>query len=256
MSKLNFVIILIITLFVGAVYCGNQQQKQGEEIMAEYPNLKVGVVLSGCGVYDGAEIHEATITLLALDKAKAQIVCMAPDVNQAHVINHTNGEVAEGVERNVLTEAARIARGEIENLKNVTANDIDALVFPGGFGAAKNLCTFAFDGINCTVNPEVERLIKEMHAAKKSLAFICIAPVLGAKVLGEFNPQLTIGNDEGTATAIETMGGKHVVCAVDEIAIDKTNKIVSTPAYMLGPSISYIAKGIEKCVNKVLEMAK
>lgn len=224
--------------------------------MAEYPDVKVGVVLSGCGVYDGAEIHEATITLLALDKAKAQITCMAPDVNQAHVINHLNGEVAEGIERNVLTEAARIARGEIKNMIHITANDLDALIFPGGFGAAKNLCTFAFDGKNCQVNPEVERLIKEMHTAKKPLGFICIAPALGAKVLGKFNPQLTIGNDDGTAAAIEVMGGKHVLCAVDEIAVDKTNKIVSTPAYMLGPSISYVAKGIEKCVNKVLEMSK
>ena len=224
--------------------------------MIEYPDVKVGVVLAGCGVYDGSEIHEATITLLALDKAKAQIICMAPNIAQAHVVNHLNGEVVKGTGRNVLTEATRIARGEIKNIKTVTANDLDALLFPGGFGAAKNLCTFAFEGKDCKVNPEVERLIKEIHAAKKPMGFMCIAPVLAAKILGEFSPQLTIGNDEGTATAIEAMGGNHVACAVDEISVDESNKIVSTPAYMLGPSISYIAKGIEKLVNKVMEMAK
>lgn len=219
-------------------------------------DIKVGVVLAGCGVYDGSEIHEATITLLALDKANAQIICMAPEVDQVHVINHQNGEVVEGTVRNVLTEAARIARGEIKNMKDIAAKDLDALIFPGGYGAAKNLCTFAFDEKDCKVNPEVERLIKEMHTEKKPLAFICIAPVIAAKVLGKFNPELTIGNDEGTTAAIEAMGGKHVVCAVDEIAVDEGNKIVSTPAYMLGPSISHVAKGIEKCVNKVLEMTK
>lgn len=224
--------------------------------MASYSEVKVGVVLAGCGVYDGAEIHEATITLLALDRAKAQIICMAPNVEQAHVIDHTKGDVVKGETRNVLIEAARIARGEIKNMKDISANDLDALVFPGGYGAAKNLCTFAFDGVDCKVNPEVERLITEMHSAKKPLAFICIAPVIGAKVLGKFNPKLTIGNDKGTAAAIEAMGGKHIVCAIDEITVDKRNKIVSTPAYMLGPTIAHVAKGIEKCVNQILEMVK
>lgn len=224
--------------------------------MGKYEGKKVGVVLAGCGVYDGAEIHESVITLLALDKAGANIVCMAPDVSQMHVIDHVKGEPVAGENRNVLIESARIARGEIKNMNDVKAADLDALIFPGGFGVAKNLCTFAVDGVDCKVNPEVERLVKEMHQAKKPLGFICIAPAMGAKILGSHQPKLTIGSDADTAQAIEKMGGKHVVCKVDEAAVDEVNKIVSTPAYMLGPSIAHVAKGIEKCVEEVLKMTK
>ena len=224
--------------------------------MAQYEGKKVGVVLSGCGVYDGAEIHESVITLLALDKAGAKVICMAPDVSQMHVINHMKGEPAAGENRNVLIESARIARGEIKNMKDVTATDLDALIFPGGFGAAKNLCTFAVDGVDCKVNAEVERLVNEMHRAKKPIGFICIAPAMAAKILGSHQPKLTIGSDPGTAQAIEKMGGKHVECTVYEAAVDDVNKVVSTPAYMLGPSIAHVAKGIEKCVEQVLKIAK
>jgi len=222
--------------------------------MALYNDKKVGVVLSGCGVYDGSEIHEAVLTLLALDRLGAQIICMAPDVSQMHVIDHSKGEPSKGENRNVMVESARIARGEIKNMKDMTANDLDALIFPGGFGAAKNLCTFAVDGVDCSVNADVERLVKEMHAAKKPQGFICIAPVLAARILGEFKPRLTIGKDADTASAIEKMGGTHVNCNVDEAAIDNVNKIVSAPAYMLGPTISYVAKGIDKCVEEVLKL--
>ena len=215
---------------------------------------KVGVVLSGCGVYDGAEIYEATLTLFFLDRAGAEIICMAPDVDQMDVVNHIKGE-ATGEKRNVLVEASRIARGVIKDIKDVKAGDIDALVFPGGFGAAKNLCNFAVKGADCTVNPGVEKLIKEMHSAKKPIGFICIAPVIAAKVLGSFNPQLTIGNDKGTAEAIEKMGGKHVVSPVENAVVDQKNKIVTTPAYMLGPNISKVALGIEKVINEVLKLA-
>ncbi len=145
---------------------------------------KVGVVLSGCGVYDGAEIHEAVITLLALDRAGAEAICMAPDTEQMHVVNHLTGDVAEGQSRNVLVESARIARGNIKNIKDVKAADIDALMFPGGFGAAKNLCDFAVKGADCSVNPEVTRLVKEVMSAKKPLAAVCIAPALISKVKG------------------------------------------------------------------------
>ena len=224
--------------------------------MAQYEGKKVGVVLSGCGVYDGAEIHESVITLLALDKAGAKVICMAPDVPQMHVINHMKGEPAAGENRNVLIESARIARGEIKNMKDVTAADLDALIFPGGYGAAKNLCTFAVDGVDCKVNAEVERLVNEMHRAKKPIGFICIAPAMAAKILGSHQPKLTIGSDPGTAQAIEKMGGKHVECTVYEAAVDDVNKVVSTPAYMLGPSIAHVAKGIEKCVEQVLKIAK
>jgi enhancing lycopene biosynthesis protein 2 len=224
--------------------------------MSDHTNNKIGVVLSGCGVYDGGEIHESVITLLALDEAKAEIKCIAPDIDQMHVIDHTKDEPAAGESRNVLKEAARIARGEITDIAEITANDLDALIFPGGFGVAKNLCTFATDGTNCSVNSEIERLVKEMYEAKKPLAFICIAPAMAAKILGEHGPKLTIGNDKGTTEAIESMGGIHVECTVENIVVDEENKIVTTPAYMLGPSISHIAKGIRKCVNKVLEMTE
>lgn len=217
---------------------------------------KVGVVLSGCGFLDGTEIHEAILALYFLDRAGAEIIRMAPDINQLHVIDHSSSEVAEGETRKVFIESARIARGEIKKMEEIKADDLDALIFPGGYGAAKNLSDFAVKGVECTVNPEVERLIKEMKEAKKPLGFICIAPVIAAKVLGEANPKLTIGNDKDTATAIEKMGGKHIVCEVDGIAIDEENKIVSTPAYMLGPTIYKVSLGIEKLVAKVLELAQ
>ncbi len=216
---------------------------------------KIGVVLSGCGVYDGAEIHEATLTLYFLDRAGAQIVCMAPDVEQMHVIDHSKGEPTDE-KRRVLNEAARIARGEIKDLAAIKAADLDGLIFPGGFGAAKNLCDFAVKGTDCTVNPEVERLIREMHTAGKPLGFECIAPVLAAKVLGSFKPRLTIGNDAGTAAAIETMGGRHVNTSVEDIVVCAENIIVTTPAYMLGPTISRVALGIEKLVQEVLRLAR
>jgi enhancing lycopene biosynthesis protein 2 len=215
---------------------------------------KVGVVLSGCGVFDGAEIHESALTLFFLDRAGSKIICMAPNVDQMDVINHMKGETA-GEKRNVLIEASRIARGDIKDIKDVKATDLDALVFPGGFGAAKNLCNFAVKGADCSVNADVQRLIKEMHSAKKPIGFVCIAPVIAAKVLGSFNPQLTIGNDKDTAEAIEKMGGKHVVSTVDTIVVDQRNKIVTTPAYMLGPTISKVALGIEKLIKEVLKMA-
>lgn len=216
---------------------------------------KVGVVLSGCGFLDGSEIHEATLTLFYLDRAGAEIIQMAPDISQSDVINHLVSEPVAGETREVLTESARISRGDIRKIDEIKADDLDALIFPGGFGAAKVLCDFAFKGVDCTVNPQVERLIRKMHGAKKPIGFICIAPVLAAKVLGTDSPQLTIGTDSGTADAIEQMGGKHIMCEVDEIAVDEQNKIVSAPAYMLGPTISKVALGIEKLVDKVLELA-
>lgn len=217
--------------------------------------VKVGVVLSGCGVFDGAEIHEATLTLLFLDRAGADIICMAPDVDQMDVVNHMKGE-AMAEKRNILIEASRIARGNIKNIKDVTSADLDALVFPGGYGAAKNLCNFAIKGVDCTVNPDVDRLIKAMHGARKPTGFICIAPVIAAKVLGFASPKITIGNDAGTAQAIEKMGGKHITCSVENAVVDIENKIVTTPAYMLGPTISKVSLGIEKLVTELLKLAR
>ena len=215
---------------------------------------KVGVVLSGCGVYDGSEIHEAVITLLALDRAGAEVICMAPDIDQLHVVNHLTGEVAEGESRNVLVESARIARGNIVDIKGVTAADFDALILPGGFGAAKNLCDFAVNGPDCSVNPDVARLLKETVQAKKPLGAVCIAPALLAKVLGDVAPSLTIGSDAGTAEAMQKMGASHVDCPVRETVVDRDNKIVTSPAYMLAGRINEAADGIEKTVKTLLSM--
>lgn len=217
---------------------------------------KVGVVLSGCGVYDGSEIHEAVLTLLALDRAGVDIVCMAPDMEQMHVVNHLTGEEAPGEKRNVLVEAARIARGDIKALSDVQAADLDAVIFPGGFGAAKNLCDFAVKGPDCSVHPEVARLVREIVQAKKPLAAICIAPAMVSKVLGneKLAHKLTIGTDEETGAALQQMGSEHVSCPVREFVVDRENKIVSTPAYMLAGRISEAAEGIEKTVKTLLEM--
>ncbi len=216
---------------------------------------RVGVILSGSGYLDGAEIQEATLTLLYLDRRGAKVVAMAPDVMQMHVVDHVKGEPAAGEARNVLAEAARITRGAIVDVKTVKAGDLDALILPGGFGVAKNLCTFATAGVKLEVNPDVERLIRDMSAAGKPLGFVCIAPVIAAKVLGSKKVKLTIGNDPATAAAVNALGAIHVDSPVDQIVVDERNKVVSTPAYMLGPSIAPVAAGIERLVGAVLEMA-
>ena len=218
---------------------------------------KVGVLLSGCGVFDGAEIHESVITLLALDRAGAEIVCMAPNVDQMHVIDHLQGEPT-GETRNVLVESARIARGEIQDLAEVKGDALDALIIPGGFGAAKNLCTFAVAGPAAEVHPEVARLVKEMVAAKKPIGAMCIAPAVLATVLGKAaggdGAEITIGTDEETAGALSAMGVTHLPCPVDESRTDGGRKLVTTPAYMLAGRISEAAAGIEKLVAEVLRL--
>jgi enhancing lycopene biosynthesis protein 2 len=214
----------------------------------------IGVVLSGCGVYDGSEIHEAVLTLLALDRAGAAALCMAPNIPQHHVVNHLTGEESVGEKRNVLVEAARIARGKTRDLKSVSASEIHGLIFPGGFGAAKNLWEYAFKGVAGSVNTDVARLAREVHAAGKPIGVICIAPVLVAKIFGSENPRLTIGHDEKTAKDIEALGGKHVVCPVTELVVDNERKLVSTPAYMLGQRIGEVANGIDKLVSNLLAM--
>ncbi|MEJ2199725.1 MAG: isoprenoid biosynthesis glyoxalase ElbB [Desulfuromonadaceae bacterium] len=217
---------------------------------------KVGVILAGCGVFDGSEIHEAVITLLAIDRAGAEAVCMAPNIDQMHVINHLSGDVSAGERRNVLVESARIARGKIKDLKDVQVADFDALILPGGFGAAKNLCDFAVKGAECEVHPEVAQLVQETVKARKPLAAVCIAPVLLSKILGDLQlpHKLTIGNDEGTAQAVTTMGSEHVNCPVTECVVDKANKIITSPAYMLAGRISEAAEGVEKTVKTLIGM--
>lgn len=213
---------------------------------------KIGVILSGCGHLDGAEIHESVLTLLAIDRSGAEAVCLAPDIPQHHVINHRTGEPSENQTRNVLEEAARIARGAITELKKADISQLDALVLPGGFGAAKNLCDFAFKGTDCTVNADVATAIRSVYDAGKPLGFICIAPVIAAKVLGREPIELTIGNDRETALGIEAMGARHVDCPAWNTVVSKGGKIISTPAYMLGLSIGEVAKGIEKLIEAVV----
>lgn len=213
---------------------------------------KVAVILSGCGVYDGAEIHESVITLLRLDQRGAQVQCFAPNIAQMHVINHLTGEEMPET-RNVLVESARIARGEVKDIREANAEDFDALIVPGGFGSAKNLSNFAVEGTGCTVQPDVLALTEAFAEAGKPVGLICISPALAAKIYGP-GVICTIGNDADTAAALNKMGATHKDCAVSEIVEDKARKLVTTPAYMLAQSISEAASGINKLVDRVLEL--
>jgi enhancing lycopene biosynthesis protein 2 len=210
---------------------------------------KFAVVLSGSGVYDGAEIHEATLSLLAIDKKGAHYQCFAPDINQHHVINHITGEEMPET-RNVLVESARIARGNIKPLSEFKASDFDVLLFPGGFGVAKNLSTLAFKGSDCSVNKDVERAVVEMVEAKKPIGALCIAPAVIAQILK--GALVTIGNEEGTIKVIEDMGSKHEMKTYGEVTIDEKYKLVTTPCYMLDSTISQIADGVEKVVEALI----
>jgi enhancing lycopene biosynthesis protein 2 len=213
---------------------------------------KIAVVLSGCGVYDGAEIHEAVLTMLAIASNGAVYEIFAPDINQHHVVNHLNGsEMDES--RNVLTESARIARGNIKALSEFDGKEYDAIIFPGGFGAAKNLSTFAFDGSDCKVNSDVESAIKEMISLGKPIGALCISPVILAKILGEV--ELTIGDDAGTIQAIEKMGATHTSTTHGEVVVDRQHKIVTTPCYMLDATITQIDEGARNVVKALLDLA-
>ena len=216
---------------------------------------KVGVLLSGCGVNDGAEIQETVITMLALDRAGVEMVLMAPNIDQMHVINHYTGQEMNEF-RNVLVESSRIARGNIKDIVEVSGNDVDALIIPGGFGVTKNLCDYAMAGPECSINPDVYRLVTEVHLLQKPIGAICIAPAMMAKILSEQDEsaKMTIGSDKTIASDIKAMGSTHVLCSVSEMIVDKEKKMVSTPAYMEALSIKEAAEGIEKLVAKVLEM--
>ncbi len=208
------------------------------------------VVLSGAGVFDGSEIHEAVMTLYAIKKHGASYKIFAPDIYQHHVINHITGEEMPE-QRNVLVESARIARGSIIPLSNYDPTTVDGIIFPGGFGAAKNLSTFAFDGSDCKVNHEVERAIRLTHDMHKPIGALCIAPVVVARVLGDV--QLTIGNDKGTASALEEMGAHHAAADHGEVVVDKGNLVFTTPCYMLDATIVNIADGANAIVAEMLK---
>lgn len=214
---------------------------------------KIAVVLAGCGVYDGAEIHEAVLTLLALDQRGVTYQCLAPNIEQMHVVNHLTGQPVAGEKRNVLVEAARIARGNIQDIATARVEDFDAMIVPGGFGAAKNLCDFAVNGSAMTVQPDFLRFAQAIRDARKPIGLICISPAMSASIFGE-GVQCTIGNDAETAAAIEAMGAKHVNCPVEKAVVDERNKLVTSPAYMLAQNISEVAKSIDSCVESVLKL--
>ncbi len=213
----------------------------------------VGVVLAGCGHKDGSEIQEALLTLLALDRRGVTVRAFAPDVAQRDVVDHLLGQPGEG-SRNVLHEAARLVRGKIAPLAKADAATLDAVILPGGFGAAKNLCTWASDGPAMTVRPELEALLRSAHAARKPLGFICIAPVIAAKLFPGVH--LTLGDDEGTMAKVRSLGAQPVARTVEEIEVDADRRIVSTPAYMYDDtSIAHVAVGIDRLVEAVLKLA-
>ncbi|RLU00697.1 isoprenoid biosynthesis glyoxalase ElbB [Ketobacter sp.] len=215
---------------------------------------KVAVILSGCGVFDGAEIYEATLVQLRLDEAGVEFQCMAPNVSQMHVLNHMTGEEMPET-RNVLVESARLCRGNIIDLAEARAEDYDAVIVPGGFGVAKNLSSFAVDGTGMSVNEDLVNFIQAMNQQGKPVGLVCIAPALAPKLFGE-GVKCTLGSDEDDAAkAVVAMGASHESCAVDEISIDETRKLVTTPAYMLAGRISEASAGISKLVEAVLARA-
>ena len=214
---------------------------------------KIAVILSGCGNKDGAEIHESVMSLWAIHKHGAEYQCFAPDIEQHHVLNFiTNQEMAE--KRNVLVESARIARGNIKDLKDYRVDDFDGLIIPGGLGVAKNLSTFAFEGADCTVNEDVVRAVRETAAQNKPIGALCIAPAIIAKILGDV--VVTIGQDSGTEATIVKMGASHEKTTHGEIVIDKEKKVVTTPCYMLDARVDQIGEGAEKLVMTLLEMIR
>lgn len=211
---------------------------------------KFAVILSGNGVRDGAEIHESVLTLLAIKKHGADYEIFAPDVMQHHVVNHITGkEMPE--KRNVLTEAARIARGKIRPLSEFNARMFDALIFPGGFGAAKNLCTYAFDGAECNVLPDVEKAVKDMVSLQKPIGAMCISPVIISKILG--NVEVTVGDDQETIHDIIQMGSKHKITTHGEVVKDDRRLIYTTPCYMLNADILQIELGTNKLIEAIIK---
>ncbi|QIZ78283.1 isoprenoid biosynthesis glyoxalase ElbB [Ferrimonas lipolytica] len=214
---------------------------------------RIAVILSGCGVYDGTEVHEAVLTLLALQRAGTQVQCFAPDRNQMHVINHLTGEVMAEM-RNILVESARIARGEVKAIAELNVAEFDALIVPGGFGAAKNLCDFAHAGTGMHVADDVKQVCRAFVDAGKVSGYLCIAPIMLPQIVGAGTVG-TIGDDVDTAAAYTLMGGQHQSCSVAQVAVDTTNKVVSSPAYMLAGDIGEAAQSVDALVDKVLQLA-
>jgi len=221
--------------------------------------LKVAVLLAGCGHLDGAEVREAVLTLLALDQHGAAFQCLAPDADQFHVVSHVTGQPVPGAVRNILEESSRIARvGQCLDLAQASVADYDALVMPGGFGVAKNHCSFAFKGAEGDVRPDVAAFVRGFFDAKKPVGAICIAPALVALTLaGRTSTELTLGNDVGCAAAVTTLGQHHRdTPSAREVVVDEANKLVTTAAYMFNDArLSDVWTGIERCVAEVLKRA-
>jgi enhancing lycopene biosynthesis protein 2 len=215
---------------------------------------QIGVILAGCGIYDGSETHEAVLTLLSIDNAGATAVCFAPDIEQYQVIDHRTGEVVPDERRNVLVESARLVRGKVFDLTTIDSSKLDALILPGGYGAAKNLCDYALRGTDFEVLPSVASAIAAFRREDKPIGFICVAPVIAARIFGSEHVELTIGNNRKTADDIESFGARNIEKGAEEIVVSSTGKIVSTPAYMIGTSIRHVAKGIDALVRKVIEL--
>ena len=212
----------------------------------------VAVILSGCGVYDGTEIHEAVLTLLNIERHQGVYQCFAPNITQHHVIDHITGK-EKNETRNVLVEAARIARGNIKELSELSAKDFDAVIVPGGFGAAKNLCNLNDKGHNMEILPQLKNAIQMFILEKKPIGLICIAPAMAGRLF-ESEVRCTIGNDKETAAIIEKTGAHHIECNVDDIVVDEKHRLVTTPAYMLAQSTTEADAGISKLVNTILAM--
>ncbi len=209
------------------------------------------IVLSGCGVYDGAEIHEATMAMLAVRKKGHQYQIFAPNMWQYHVVNHLTGEEMPE-KRNVLVESARIARGNIKDLKDFDAAQFDALIFAGGFGVAKNLCDFAVKGENYQVSDSVAKVIKDMYAAGKPIGAMCVSPILLAGVLD--GVKITLGDPCDSSRAAEKHGAKHQVATLEEVVVDQQNKLATTPCYMLDADIAQISEGADHLVDELLKL--
>ncbi|MCS0125807.1 MULTISPECIES: isoprenoid biosynthesis glyoxalase ElbB [Vibrio] len=214
---------------------------------------KVAVILSGSGVYDGSEIHEAVLALYAIEKAGATWHCFAPNIDQLHVINHLTGDEMDET-RNVLIESARIARGNIDDVAKLNVDEYDALLLPGGFGAAKNLTDFAVSGAECSINTHVAQACRAFANAKKPAGYLCISPVI-IPMIYEQGVKGTVGNDEAVSIAFNQMGGEHTTCPVEDIVFDEKHLVLSTPAYMLAENISQAASGIEKLASKLIKIA-
>lgn len=215
---------------------------------------KIALILSGCGYLDGAEIHESVLAMLAIEREGATYQCFAPNINQHHVVNHLTGDVIEGESRNVLIESARIARGDVSDMAQLSIDDFDALVLPGGFGVAKNLCDFAFEGANCNIEPVILEVCKSFAKANKPAGYLCISPAMLPLIYGK-DIKGTLGNDPQFSDTYKSMGGNHYDCDVTETVIDSQHKVVSSPAYMLATSITEAASSIDKLIQDVIKLS-